>query len=104
MQKARYLGVLTHHEESQVGSMHGAWRLSSQEGNDPRTASLAPSPGLELTAFASPRLKRGSCQKCWVSSTPWARPLRHSGHSTRDCHALGAKEICSILPKTNQRC
>ena len=42
MQKARYLGVLTHHEESQVGSMHGAWRLSSQEGNDPRTASLAP--------------------------------------------------------------
>ena len=42
MQKARYLGVLTHLEESQIGSMHGAWRLSSQEGNDPRTASLAP--------------------------------------------------------------
>ena len=42
MQKARYLGVLTHLDESQIGSMHGAWRLSSPEGNDPRTASLAP--------------------------------------------------------------
>ena len=29
MQKARYLGVLTHHEESQTGSMHGTWRLCS---------------------------------------------------------------------------
>ena len=29
MQKARYLGVLTHHEESQIGSIHGAWQLCS---------------------------------------------------------------------------
>ena len=29
MQKARYLGVVTHHEESQIGSMHGTWRLCS---------------------------------------------------------------------------
>ena len=85
-------------------TMHGAWRPSPQVGNDPDSFAGRQSPGLELTVFASPRLKKGSCQKCWVCSTPWARPLRHSGNGMWDRHALGAVEICSILPKTNQRC
>lgn len=33
-----------------------------------------------------------------------AKPMGHSVHGTWDLHALGAMEICSVLPETDKKC
>lgn len=70
--EARYLGVLTHCEASQMG--HGARCLATVPtgGNYPSNFAGPQSPSLEQTVFASPKLKERFMPEIWVCSIPWA--------------------------------